>query len=157
MPNPEHLRDVALAHSTAKPEFFYGPPGKLSVGAGLIYSGIRVPVYDSARRIFQTRSSYVLVLSHECDLDQVNVRPFNKGALVVPIIPLQHATGAADSGLDDDKIEQVVINACKNNVHRLFYLPPLYSCADLAFGSLAYLNDMCSTHVRSLMPQKPRQ
>jgi hypothetical protein len=52
---------------------YYGPIGPgLAIGVGLFYSNVRIPVYDAGRGIFLTTTASVLVLTHECDIEQGN-------------------------------------------------------------------------------------
>jgi hypothetical protein len=68
---------------------FYGQHEGLSVGAGLLFEGVRYPACNIDTNLFQTRRGLVYVLTHECDVSQDNVRPYNEELLICPIIKFE--------------------------------------------------------------------
>src|SRR5688500_16630632 len=99
---------------------FYGPAAGVGLGAGLVYSNVLQPAFDYGESRFKTILSTAYVVTHECDIDQFNERPFNEAVLICPIIPFaafvafcsEHSNFA---GLLGDLINR--------RVPRLLYLP----------------------------------
>lgn len=66
---------------------FFGAHSHLSLGRGVIYEGIRYPVFDPSTSKFLTVEGTIYVLTHECDVSQENSRPFNDDVLICPLMP----------------------------------------------------------------------
>jgi hypothetical protein len=134
----------------ANPGAFYGPVGQLSLGAGLIYQDVIFPLFDSERGRFDTVQGLAYVVTHECDVDQTNVRHFNDLIVTCPLIPLAAFIEEYETTIGAEQLKNLIVSAAKNEVFRVFFLPPapeLLGVAALAHGALMYLNHLCSTHV----------
>lgn len=124
----------------------YGPAEPaLALGAGLIYSGIRYPVFEAARQIFLTVAGVVLVLTHECDIDQANVRPFTNDVLVLPLVPFETWYPKLQAAKDDPDIRGYLGDLGAHRVSQLVYFPPFPDVFPL--GGIAYLNRITCTDV----------
>jgi hypothetical protein len=80
--------EFMMAHLLTDVGRFYGSGQSLSLGAGLLFRGVRYPIYVEATYLFMTVRGMVYVLTHECDVDPNNIRPFNDDVLICPVIPL---------------------------------------------------------------------
>lgn len=128
---------------------FYGTRVDLSVGAGLFFDGVRCPLYNIDDQVFDTYELPVYVLTHECDIDPANRRPFNDAVVVCPIITLQAFLDEAPSRFGSaDECKRFLANVARRYVSRLVYLPP--SDGALANGGFIYLNALTSTHVSAV-------
>jgi hypothetical protein len=147
----EEYSQLALKHfSFERPGAFYGAAAGRSLGAGLIYSGIIFPLYNLDTGAFDTVEGTVYILTHECDVDQENVRQFNDLVVVCPLISLENFVSVYESALGEERLKTFLTAAAKNDVVRVFFLPPapeIMHIGDLAHGAMLYLNQLCSTHV----------
>lgn len=156
------------AHKAAKimldacafdPAKFYGHVSSLSVGAGVLYSGILFSQFDKQDEVFDTVEGLVYVLTHECDVDQRNERNFNEAVLVCPILKLDEWVSEFVESKSDGELFGMIPAIAKNNVYRVFYLPPVPKHIDqhiLPFGGLIYLNQITNTHVSCFNNQNCR-
>lgn len=126
---------------------FYGSANDLSLGVGLVVDGILFPLFDEEAQRFQTAQGLVMVLSHECDVDQSNERYFNDSILVCPIIKLESLVDNFQKQNKLTSLEGLFPEVGKNNVFRLQYLPPIENY--LACGGYLYLNQITSVPVSS--------
>lgn len=147
--------DVAQAHSIVSAAArddagtFYGPPAGLALGAGLILSNVEFPSYQPDEDRFVVWAGPVLVLSHECDLDQDNQRLLNDLALVCPVRRLEALVEmATEAGYSDAYLGKFLGNLASRKVSRAIYFPPLPS--SLPYGGFIYLNQFTHTSVRRL-------
>lgn len=147
--------DVAQAHSIAAAAArddtgtFYGAPTGLALGAGLVLSNVEFPLYQPNEDRFVAWAGLVLVLSHECDLDQGNQRLLNDLALICPIRSLEALVGAAaEAGYSDNALTTFLGNLASRRVSRAMYLPPLPDA--LPHGGFMYLNQFTHTSVKRL-------
>ncbi len=129
----------------AKPDQFYGPVGTMGLGAGIIVSSIPQPIYLREEEAYATGKGAALILTHECDIDPVNTRPFNDKALVVPLIKFDKYVAEAIQGYSIDEVTAFATNVASGKTTRLCFLPrfgdldsPLYSGALLDLNSLAF-------------------
>lgn len=126
---------------------FYGARSGLSLGAGLLYEGVRCPLYNLEDGLFDTVESTTYVLTHECDVDSANERSFNDFVLVSPIIPISDFVDEyLESFGEPEMLGNFLAQVAKRLVSRVVYLPPI---AGLDQGGLLYLNNLASTHVSS--------
>jgi hypothetical protein len=148
--------DLALANfALAKPGAFYGAAAGCSLGAGVIYGDAVFPLFDNASGAFDTVQGLVYVVTHECDVDQSNVRRFNEFVVVCPLIPLEDLVAEYESSIGESELKSLLVSAAKNDVFRVFFLPPtpsLLGVPALERGALMYLNQLCSTHVSFFIP-----
>ncbi len=125
---------------------FFSPGAQLSLGVGKIYSGIRLPVYDQDRNIFLTATGMVYVLTHECDVDQKNKRPYNTEVLICPIIPFEEfVVQYQEEFRSDDALKGMIANLADRNIYRLLYVPHYYP--QMPRGGILYLNQITNTHI----------
>lgn len=123
---------------------FYGSPRGLSLGSGLIYRNVTVPLYDQAAGRFRAQSGLVCVLSHECDLDSTNDRFLNGMVLVCLILPLNAVVEEAkEASFPDDELGAFLGNVARRRTPRCVYFPchPDF----LPDGGLLNLNLIAST------------
>jgi hypothetical protein len=132
-----------------KPGAYYGTASGLSLGAGLIYDNIPVASYNESDKQFEIRDSLALVITHECDV--ANDRAFNDHVLVCPILPMDAYAGGYIDQHGFDSTYNLTKEIAKNNVHRVFYLPPppntLGDLRGFVPGGLIYLNMITATNV----------
>jgi hypothetical protein len=110
------------------------------IGAGQIYSKVRMPIWDSGAAIFDTYEGCGIILSHECDIDPANIRPFNDLALILPVIPLEAILKELAAVLAQGQLESFLAKVGEDKVSRVMFLP-LY-CDQLKNGGLLYLNQI---------------
>lgn len=124
---------------------FYGAYDHLSLGAGLIYDGIRFPVYSAEDDAFVTLQGVVHVISHECDTADENQRAFNDDVLITPIITFEefysHLVRSYEAGYQVSFLN----NLASRNVSRLMYFPPLPTA--LPYGGVIFLNQITHTKI----------
>jgi len=142
----EKASEIILSATTHDYGNFYGgPQNHLSLGVGQIYNKIRYPMYDDEDSLYDTLEGMVYVLTHECDIDQKNERPFNKSAIICPILPLEHCLNSLNAQLVDDDLRSFLGYIGKDNVSRVTYFPAIKDY--LPHGGLIDLNQLSSTHV----------
>jgi hypothetical protein len=142
--------DIAAAHkllANASPAFpkFYGPSEGLDWGVGLIVKGVAFPFFDKAKSEFSVGIGRVYVVSHECDIDLQNNRPFNDMALLCPIIPLEAVLERYLAGRTEDQSRAFVDALGKRTVDRAAYIPTISE--ELPYGGVLYFNSITHTHV----------
>jgi hypothetical protein len=124
---------------------FYSQGHHLSLGVGKFYSGVRFPVYDIADCVFQTAEGMVLVLTHECDIDSGNQRPFNDFLLVCPVIRFEVFVDEYSCKLGDERLRNFLVDLGRRTVSRVAFIP--WGLDALPYGGLLYLNQISSTHL----------
>jgi len=126
---------------------YYSPGTDLNIGVGQLYCGVRYPLFDLDSSLFNTVEGSVYILSHECDLDQINDRPFNELALIVPIIPFEnwYEEFYQENASSPEIVHSFLGRIAKREVSRLFYFPAVGD--HLPFGGLIYLNQITHTHM----------
>jgi hypothetical protein len=127
---------------------FYSNLTDLPIGAGSIFSAVRLPFFDTQTALFYTSAESGYVLSHECDIDPANDRPFSDLVVICPIIPLEEWIPTYLEDHSDDDLSSLLAHIAKRNVSRVFYLPALPPA--LEFGGLMYLSQIAHTHVSAL-------
>lgn len=130
---------------------FYGPSAGMALGAGIIVRSVAQPVYLPDQGLYGTGRGPALVLSHECDIDPENIRPFNDRALVAPLIRLDRYLGEATKSYSEQEILSFASNVARGNTTRVCFLPR-YGGNDcpLHFGALIDLNNLTSCGVNAL-------
>lgn len=142
----DSLASRVCQHSSADVGKFYGSIQPATVGAGMIFDNVRYPLFNIQDQVYDTRSSLVYVLTHECDVDQSNSRYFNDHVVVCPLIPIETLVETqSEHGFSDDELQELLFQIAKRNVLRLVYFPP--SGTFLKSGAVMYLNNLVSTHV----------
>lgn len=126
-----------MAHfDAAHPAAYYGSADHLSLGAGLIYSGVPYAQYNSVQKQFEIVDGHVLVLTHECDA--ANEREFNEYVLVCPITRMDAFHDVFTQVHGFDHAANILHKIAKNEVYRVFFLPP--GPSGFEWGGLLYLN-----------------
>ncbi|MEA3264603.1 MAG: hypothetical protein U9R07_14080 [Pseudomonadota bacterium] len=136
----------------AKRDQFYGPANAMGLGSGLIVTNVAQPVYLPDPDAYGTGRGAALILTHECDIDPENIRPFSDKALIAPIIKLEKyiENFGADHGRDDTI--SLASHVAKGNTSRLFFLPRFGDEASpLRFGALIDFNYITSCGLQSLV------
>ena len=153
--------DIAQAHSVVAAAArddagsFYGSVAGLALGAGLVVANVEFPAYQPNEDRFVVWAGLVLVLSHECDLDQDNQRLLNDLALICPVRKLEALVDvAAEAGYDDAALTAFLGNLASRRVSRAIYLPPLPD--QLPYGGFVYLNQFTHTSVKRLMADEAK-
>jgi len=145
-----HVEDahrILTEKLTFDPGKFYGAASGLNIGAGQIYTGIRYPVYAPATGLYQTVEGAVYLLTHECDIDQRNVRPFNTELLICPILDFQIFIDEYQRDFTDEALISFVSLLGLRDVNRVIYIP--YYDQNLPYGGLLYFNQITNTHISS--------
>jgi hypothetical protein len=147
--------DVAQAHSivaaAARDDAgaFYGSSAGLTLGAGLILSNVEFPAYQPDEDRFIVWAGPVLILSHECDLDQNNQRLLNDLAIICPVRQLEALVEmAGQAGYSDNALTTFLGNLASRRVSRAVYFPPFPDA--LPHGGFIYLNQFTHTSVKRL-------
>lgn len=154
MPFAEELADLAVNHHPTRfSGAWYGQAGTLAPGVGVIFDKIAYPLFNPSTQRYQIESGLVLILTHECDIDQNNVRAMNRGFLVVPLIPLDtFAANFSKEGLKDDA-RALARDIAANKVHRLMFLPPpnqLLRIDNFPLGAFLYFNAITNADISHL-------
>lgn len=144
--------DISKAVSLAQRNFpykagaFYGAADGLSLGIGIIYQGVRFPLFDDGPRLFDTVEGLAYVLTHECDVDPSNDRHFNKDVLICPIILFGDFAEEFSTCFNEGALFGILPDIAADRIYRVFYFPPSFVDV-LDRGGLIFLNQICSTHV----------
>jgi hypothetical protein len=151
MPFAEELSELAVrSNATRNAGAWYGPSDGLAPGAGLIFANIPYPLFNSDTKRFQIQSGLVLVLTHECDIDQANVREFNRSLLIAPLISMLAFAQNFEAVKAEDGARQLAREIAANRVHRLMFLPPpneLLNVAEIPLGAFIYFNAITNTDI----------
>lgn len=123
----------------------YGAHAHLSLGRGMIYQGVRHPVFEPTTRSFITVEGTIYVLTHECDLSQDNIRPFNDDVLICLLMPFE-GSGAYQHEYGEGQLKSFLANLAKGRVSRLMYFPPFIG---FRFGAVTFLNQICNTKTQA--------
>lgn len=128
---------------------YYSPGTDLNIGVGQLYQGIQFPIFNRSSAAYDTVKGCVYVLSHECDLDQSNTRPFNEYALVVPIIYFDSWFKRFSKAYESSPefVTSFLARVARREISRLFYFPSVDT--NLPFGGLVYWNQITHTHISS--------
>lgn len=126
---------------------FFARDTGLSLGAGQLYAGVTFPIFDDENKLYLTAEGLVYVLTHECDIDQSNIRPYNSHVLICPIIDFREFVDEFQGSHSEEHLRGFLSDLGKRKVSRLVYLPHIYP--QLPYGGLLYLNRITHTHVSS--------
>lgn len=143
--------EIATANLSPGAARFYGTVNGAAVGAGLILSNVEYPAYIAGQERFGVLRGLILVLTHECDLEQDNSRVMNDSAIICPVIPLETFVEELAPILDDEAVGQFLSNVTARNVNRLVYIPVIAEI--LPYGGYLYLNLLSHTHLSKLTGQ----
>ena len=135
----------------AKRDQFYGPQGEMALGTGIIIRSAALPVYVPEADAYGTGKGPALVLTHECDIDPDNIRPFSDKALVAPLIRLDAYLTSAKEECSAEEMISFATNVARGNTNRLLFLPRFGDeTSPLFFGAIIDLNYLVSCGVTSL-------
>ena len=127
---------------------FYSSAGNLAIGAGLIFKGVRFPVYNQDDHLYDTAIGIAYILTHECDLDSSNARLFNDHVLLCPIIRFETFVTEYQTLIRDDELRSFLAQLAAHKINRVVYMPALGG--DLPYGGLLYLNQICNCHISAM-------
>lgn len=152
----EFAKELAnLAVSQLQPQnvgAFYGGAEKLSPGAGIIYGGVEHAFFNIETGRHRAQQSFVLILTHECDIDPANNRDFNDYFTFAPLILLDEFANAYAG--QKDRARSLITAIAQRQVNRLIYLPPPHTGIavpePMRLGALVYWNNINNTHVSRL-------
>ncbi len=135
----------------AKRDQFYGQADRMALGSGVIVGKVKVPVWLPDAEAYGTGATTALILTHECDIDPENVRPFSDKALIAPLQGLAKLTDVLTSKLGVAETISLVNNVASGKTTRLFYLPRLGGEEHpLHFGAIIDFNYVASCGVQAL-------
>jgi len=149
--DPRKSFEIATANLPAASTRFYGDVRNSAIGAGMILAEVEYPAFISTENRFGVVRGLVIVLTHECDLDQGNARVFNDAAIICPIIKLENMTDTLSEIMDDVDLNDFLSNVSARNVNRLLYIPLVPEVMPL--GGYLYLNLISHTHLSKLTEQ----
>jgi hypothetical protein len=153
MPFAEDLAAIALEHSPRYVGAFYGPAAGLVPGTGLIFSGVSYPTFNEDLNRYEARRGLVLILTHECDIEQANEREFNHSFIAAPLILMAAFARMFEEGGRENLGRNLARDIASDKVHRMFFLPPtgeLMNSDYLHLGAFIYLNALTSGHINLL-------
>jgi hypothetical protein len=143
---PEQACKILTDKTSLEIGRFYGSSDNLNIGVGLLYRNIRCPVFDISDQLFNTVEGLVYVITHECDIDQNNKRPFNDYLSVCPLINLEDFLVEYENEFKDDEALKNFLDAVAGKqVSRIVYLPPISPY--FKYGAFLYLNNLVGTHI----------
>ncbi|MDA8362980.1 MAG: hypothetical protein M0Z84_03995 [Gammaproteobacteria bacterium] len=124
--------------------FYYGGTG-LSLGVGQFYLDVHFPIFNEDDQSFDTAIGIAYILTHECDIDQNNRRPFNTYLLICPVIDFRNFVTELQPLFSESDFISFLARVGKREVSRLIYIP--HYQPHLPYGGLLYLNRITHTHV----------
>jgi hypothetical protein len=127
---------------------FYGPAEGFDLGAGIILDGVAYPLFDDREGEFTVVEGRIYLLSHECDIDPINAKPYSNHVVVCPIIPLEDALTEYLNCHTSDEAGAFFGNIGKRIVERLVYIPTISHY--LPYGGILYFGSISHTHVDEL-------
>jgi len=115
---------------------------------GIIVRGIAFPFYDTDVSEFAVAVGRAYIVSHECDIDPANDRPFNDAVLLCPIIPLEVVLERYLARRTSEQAKSFISALGNRAVDRAAYIPTIAD--ELPNGGVMYLNSMTHTNVAEL-------
>lgn len=154
MPFAEELAALATDNNASRNSgAWYGAAGGLAPGVGVIFAGIPHPLFNPEINRYQVVSGLVLILTHECDIDQNNARAMNTSFLVAPLIQMTAFAQIFASEAQQLAARNLARDVAANRVNRLMYLPPpneLLRVPEIPLGAFIYFNAITHADVRHL-------
>jgi hypothetical protein len=136
---------LVFDHTSGTSGRYYGPADSdLALGVGLIYANVRIPVYDVTDGLFSTQTATVVVLTHECDIEQGNAKIFNNDVLIAPLAPFEVFFEKMAAERPSHEIRAYLGDLAAGRISQLMYLPHL--TGHLPNGAIVYLNRIAHTH-----------
>jgi hypothetical protein len=117
-----------------------------NLAVGQIFDGVRIAVYNEHDQVFDTREGMAYVLTHECDIDQDNQRPFNQQVLVCPIIELGSVLDNLEPLMSQERITNFLTDLAKDTISRVMFFPPINEHY-LPYGGVLDFNNLSSLHI----------
>jgi len=152
----EDALQILSEHSPIDIGRFYGRKDHSHLGVGLFYENIITPLYNEERKLFATVKRTVYIITHECDIDQENNRPFNEYVSFCAVIPLNELVNKyQEKWPGDDRLKDFLAKVARREIQRLVYVPPLSGSTALENGGFVYLNQIDSTHISVFDQVKP--
>lgn len=139
----EIIENARYAHRRGA---FYSSPGGRPLGRGVILRDCTVPFFDHDAKKFLTGKGFVCVLTHECDIDENNERPFNDKLLIAPIMDFEIWYDVSKKALGEEAAQRVAVDIVKDQIFRVFYLPTVPGTT-MAYGGLIYFNEITNIRV----------
>jgi hypothetical protein len=151
--------ELEVAFKAHRSQEIYGPASQLPPGAGLIYSKIRLPIYIHEKNGYASGDALGIILTHECDIERSNTRPFTDHAIIAPIVPLAKLWPSLNAHMDNPNARAFLLNIANGNTNRLLYLPPVgyRETEPLGYGGIIDFNKITSSYVTPLFQQAPLQ
>ena len=144
--NAREAHDWLVDNSNIDRGNFFQPYSADFVGAGMLARDIRLPLFNEKTNKYLTVEAYVYVLSHECDFQDSNIRPFSDYLLVCPILDFEKFILNYITNFGDGKLQGFLAQLAQRNVYRAIYIP----CYDVyEYGGLLYFNLISHTHKSS--------
>lgn len=161
MPFAEELAALATTSNASRNSgAWYGAAAGLAPGVGVIFAGIPHPLFNPELHRYQVVSGLVLILTHECDIDQNNVRGgMNTSFLVAPLIQMTAFAQIFASEGQQSVARNLARDVAANRVNRLMYLPPpneLLRVPEIPLGAFIYFNAITHADVRHLTAEGAR-
>ena len=125
---------------------FYGGVGARPLGSGMIIDNCRIPYFNADKSEFLTGRGTACVLTHECDIEPDNERPFNDKLLVVPIIDFKIWFEHAIEKFDRDTANRIALDIVADQIFRVFFLPSIPN-TNMDYGGFVYLNEVTNVDV----------
>jgi hypothetical protein len=145
--NADECYSLINAHLGFDAIRFYGEASHLSLGRGLIYGGILYPLFHQTDMSFLTVEGSVYVITHECDVSQENVRPYNDDVLICPLSPFELFAARYEEAYGEQRLKSFLANIARGKVSRLMYFPRMDGY--FGYGAIVFLNQMCGTKVQA--------
>jgi hypothetical protein len=141
--------DETARRRLAKSDQFYGQSAGMALGTGVIVEDLVLPIYLPNENAYATGKGAALILTHECDIEPTNIRPFNQNAIVAPLIPL--ASYIKTSPQTDQESRVFALHVANGNMTRVTYLPRLGgNSSPLFVGAFVDFNFITSCGVTAL-------
>jgi hypothetical protein len=116
-------------------------------------------MYVPERSGYATGNALGIILTHECDIERANTRPFTDHAIIAPIVPLATLWVSLKALMDDPSARDFLLNIANGKTNRLIYLPPVgqRDTEPLSYGGIIDFNKITSSYVTPLFEQAPLQ
>lgn len=134
-----------------KRDQFYGAATLMGLGSGIVVTNVAQPIYLPDRDAYGTGRGAALILTHECDIDPENIRPFSDKAIVAPLIKLDKYLENFSADYSTENARSFAAHVAKGHTTRLHFLPRFGdSRSPLHFGAFIDFNYITSCGIQSL-------
>ena len=110
----------------------------------MIYSGVSFPIFNTGSARYEVLRGTVVVLTHECDVEQANQKPFNSDLIFAPIGRFDDFFTELRETKGEDEAKAYLGDLCRDRISQLFYFPPF---GEMATGGIVYLNRIGTSHL----------